>query len=146
MQGDKEKILRSTGLNDLAMVAKEIIDFAKTEKNWLFIGEMGAGKTTLIKNICQALGVIDQVSSPTFAIVNEYETDRDDLVYHFDFYRLKAIEEAIDIGVEDYFFSGHINLIEWPQLIVPLLPDQFITIHIEELRSGERKIILKHHG
>lgn len=146
MRADKEKILQSAALDDLAMVAKEIIDFAKTEKNWLFIGEMGAGKTTLIKSICQTLGVKDQVSSPTFAIVNEYATDQDDLVYHFDFYRLKAIEEAIDIGVEDYFFSGRINLIEWPQLIMPLLPDQFVTIHIEELRSGERKIILKHHG
>lgn len=145
MATEKEKVLLSKGLDDLMILAKEIIRFADTDKNWLFIGEMGAGKTTLIKNICAELGVIDQVSSPTFAIVNEYATSQDDVVYHFDFYRLTDLEEAIDIGAEDYFFSGQVCLIEWPQLIMPLLPDQFITIHIEELRSGERKIILKHH-
>lgn len=141
-----QKELISTSLADLPQVAAELIAYGKTNKNWLFIGEMGAGKTTLIKQICNLLGVIDQVSSPTFSIVNEYVTESEQTVYHFDFYRLADIEEAIGIGAEDYFFSGHLCLIEWPQVIANLLPDEYMTIEIEELLTGERKIILKHHG
>lgn len=141
-----QKELISTSLADLPQVAAELIAYGKTNKNWLFIGEMGAGKTTLIKQICNHLGVVDQVSSPTFSIVNEYVTESEQTVYHFDFYRLADIEEAIGIGAEDYFFSGHLCLIEWPQVIANLLPDEYMTIEIEELLTGERKIILKHHG
>ena len=90
--------------------------------------------------------VLDQVSSPTFSIVNEYLTQVNETVYHFDFYRLEDIKEAVNIGAEDYFFSGHLCLIEWPQIIANLLPDKYMTIEIEELLTGERKIILKHHG
>ena len=90
--------------------------------------------------------VVDQVSSPTFAIVNEYITRADQIIYHFDFYRLESVEEAIEIGAEEYFFSGNLCLIEWPQIIADLLPDHYMTIEVEELLSGQRKIILSHHG
>lgn len=142
----ESKELVSKSLDDLSSVAQQLIAFGNKTKIWLFIGEMGAGKTTLIKQICQELKVLDQVSSPTFSIVNEYLTQSDEMVYHFDFYRLEDIEEAVNIGAEDYFFSGHLCLIEWPQIIANLLPEQYMTIEIEELLTGERKIILKHHG
>lgn len=142
----ESKELVSRSINDLQQVAQSLIEFGEKTSVWLFIGEMGAGKTTLVKQICHALGVIDQVSSPTFSIVNEYLTNQDETVYHFDFYRLEDIEEAINIGAEDYFFSGHVCLIEWPQVIANLLPDKYMTVEIEELLTGERKIILKHHG
>lgn len=138
--------LKSYGLNDLEKVAQELIGFAGEAKLWLFIGEMGAGKTTLIKKICQLLEVQDQVSSPTFSIVNEYATAKNEVIYHFDFYRLKDIEEAYNIGVEEYFDSGCVCLMEWPQIIADLLPESFMTVHLEELLTGERSIILKHHG
>ena len=142
----ESKELVSKSLDDLSSVAQQLIAFGNKTQIWLFIGEMGAGKTTLIKQICQELKVLDQVSSPTFSIVNEYLTQSDETVYHFDFYRLEDIEEAVNIGAEDYFFSGHLCLIEWPQIIANLLPEQYMTIEIEELLTGERKIILKHHG
>ncbi len=142
----ESKELVSKSLDDLNSVAQQLIAFGNKTQIWLFIGEMGAGKTTLIKQICQELKVLDQVSSPTFSIVNEYLTQSDETVYHFDFYRLEDIEEAVNIGAEDYFFSRHLCLIEWPQIIANLLPEQYMTIEIEELLTGERKIILKHHG
>lgn len=142
----ESKELISKSLEDLPLVAEGLIEFGQQCPIWLFIGEMGAGKTTLVKQICENLGVIDQVSSPTFSIVNEYLTSKDETVYHFDFYRLEDIEEAFNIGAEDYFFSGNLCLIEWPQIIADLLPDEYMTVEIEELLTGERKIILKHHG
>lgn len=141
---NKELICKS--LDDLPAVAKQIIDFGSNTPIWLFLGEMGAGKTTLIKQIGDIMHVVDQVSSPTFAIVNEYITRADQKIYHFDFYRLESVEEAIEIGAEEYFFSGNLCLIEWPQIIADLLPDHYMTIEVEELLSGQRKIILSHHG
>jgi tRNA threonylcarbamoyladenosine biosynthesis protein TsaE len=141
---NKELICNS--LDDLPAVAKQIIDFGSNTPIWLFLGEMGAGKTTLIKQIGDIMHVVDQVSSPTFAIVNEYITRADQIIYHFDFYRLESVEEAIEIGAEEYFFSGNLCLIEWPQIIADLLPDHYMTIEVEELLSGQRKIILSHHG
>lgn len=99
-----------------------------------FYGSMGAGKTTLIKNLCHRMGVTDEVNSPTFAIVNEYATAEGESVYHFDFYRIKKLEEAYDIGFENYFYSGNLCLIEWPEMIEPLLPDHYIRV---SLRLGE---------
>lgn len=142
----ESKEVISKSIDDLGSVAQKVISFGGKCKIWLFFGEMGAGKTTLIKQICQELEVLDQVSSPTFSIVNEYLIGPQETVYHFDFYRLEDVEEAVNIGAEDYFFSGHLCLIEWPQIIANLLPDQYMTIEIEELLTGERKIILKHHG
>ena len=96
-----------------------------------FYGAMGAGKTTLIKNLCHKMGVTDEVNSPTFAIVNEYVTEEGESVYHFDFYRIKKLEEAYDIGYENYFDSGNLCLIEWPEMIEPLLPEKYIRVEIQ---------------
>ena len=104
-------------LSDLDGVAGEILEKASDHKIFCFHGEMGAGKTTLIKSICRKLGVNDEVQSPTFSIVNEYVDHTKNPVYHFDFYRLKNEEEAYDLGYEQYFFSGYFCLIEWPEKV-----------------------------
>ena len=106
-----------------------------------FYGPMGAGKTTLIKNLCHRLGVSDEVNSPTFAIVNEYLDHEQNSIYHFDFYRIKKIEEAYDIGYENYFYSDSLCLIEWPEMIEPLLPDKYIRVDIKLGDSDEKRVI-----
>lgn len=106
-----------------------------------FYGSMGAGKTTLIKNLCHHMGVTDEVNSPTFAIVNEYATTEGESVYHFDFYRIKKLEEAYDIGFENYFYSGNLCLIEWPEMIEPLLPDRHIRVNIKPGATDDDRII-----
>ena len=106
-----------------------------------FYGAMGAGKTTLIKNLCHRMGVTDEVNSPTFAIVNEYVTEEGDPVYHFDFYRIKKMEEAYDIGYENYFYSGNLCLIEWPEMIEPLLPERYIRVDICPGFSDDERVI-----
>lgn len=104
-----------------------------------FYGKMGAGKTTFVKALCDALGVDDVVNSPTFAIVNEYySTVLDAPVYHFDFYRIKRLEEAYDIGTDDYFYSGHPCFIEWPELVEDILPEDVVRVTIEEQEDGTR--------
>jgi tRNA threonylcarbamoyladenosine biosynthesis protein TsaE len=105
-----------------------------------FYGKMGAGKTTFIKAVCQCMGVTDPVTSPTFAIVNEYRGDGGRLIYHFDFYRIKKLEEVYDMGYEDYFFSGAICFVEWPELISDLLPDDAVKVSIDEQPDGSRLI------
>lgn len=135
-------ILKNYQLNDLTAVSAEVIMQAKNQKIWIFNGEMGAGKTTLIKSICLSLGVIDEVSSPTFSMVNEYKTKNKTTVFHFDFYRIKSIEEAYDMGIEDYFESGNVCLIEWPSMIEAILEQENtfkITIDFE---NNERQISL----
>ena len=104
-----------------------------------FYGKMGAGKTTFIKALCEELGVEDVITSPTFAIVNEYTVDSQS-IYHFDFYRIKKIEEVYDMGYEDYFYSGNLCLIEWPELIEELLPENALRVTIEEQPDGSRII------
>ena len=106
-----------------------------------FYGAMGAGKTTLIKNLCHRMGVTDEVNSPTFAIVNEYITEEGESVYHFDFYRIKKLEEAYDIGFENYFDSGNLCLIEWPEMIEPLLPEKYIRVEIQHGDTDDERII-----
>ena len=112
-----------------------------------FYGSMGAGKTTFIRAICEELGVREPVTSPTFAIVNEYEVNGEyeaqssiKKIFHFDFYRIKRLEEAYDMGFEDYFYSGHLCLIEWPELIEDLLPDTTVRVHITANEDGSRTI------
>ena len=128
-------------LSDLDSVAKKFIDNMGNRKVFAFYGEMGAGKTTFIKAICGALGVTETITSPTFAIVNEYMKADGDPIFHFDFYRIKDIDEAYDFGYEDYFYSGHLCFIEWPQLVEPLLPENVVKVQIV-IEDNEQRTIL----
>ncbi len=127
-------------LDEIDTIAQKIIEEAK-HKTILFRGEMGVGKTTLIKSIGKFLGANKKMTSPTFSVVNEYEIS-DGILYHFDFYRIKNLEEALDFGVEEYLGSGHWNLIEWPDKIFDELGNKFVEIEIVSLESGLRKICL----
>ena len=129
--------LEVNSLTALGSAAKALLSFAEEEKVFIFEGEMGAGKTTFIKALCAELGVEDVVSSPTFSLVNEYARDTG-VVYHFDFYRIRDIREAYDIGYEEYFYSGHICLIEWPERIEELLPEHYIKVEIKVLSPDRR--------
>lgn len=133
---------KNYSLLDVNRVSKDIIKNSKY-KILLFHGEMGVGKTTLIKEICKELGTNDITSSPTFSIVNEYKTKTNHTIYHFDFYRINNEEEAYNIGVEDYFDSGAWCLIEWPSVIQNLLPLDYVNIHLSQLDDGQRNIQLK---
>ena len=116
---------------ELNNLAKELIQFAKGNTLWAFYGEMGAGKTTFIRYICKNLGINENVSSPTFSIVNEYNDLKGNKVFHFDFYRIKNEQEAVDIGCGEYFQSNSLCLIEWPEKILNLLPHPHIKIEIK---------------
>lgn len=116
--------------NDIAVVADDLLKFFPDICVFLFEGQMGAGKTTFIKGLCTALGVKDGMSSPTYSIVNEYSGDNSSRIYHFDLYRLNAMEECLDIGFEEYVHSGNYCFIEWPKIALPLLPDDFVMVHI----------------
>lgn len=129
-------------LNEVDSIASEIIS-QSSSKVLLFYGEMGVGKTTLIKSICKALESDDVISSPTFSLVNEYHTRNGAPIYHFDFYRIESEEEALDIGVEDYFYSDAWCLIEWPNNIENLLPLDATEIQLEYSGNGQRTIQLK---
>ena len=130
-------------LDNIDEIAYLLIQEAGDQKVWVFRGEMGAGKTTLIKSLAKALQVADSVSSPTFGIVNEYQTLAKGLIYHFDFYRLDDPMEALDIGIEEYFYSGNFCWLEWAEKIAPFLPEQFF--HIELALASETGRILTHH-
>lgn len=130
--------------SDLPEVAKVLLQQAGNKNIWCFHGEMGTGKTTLIKEICKQLGVLDAMSSPTFSIVNEYIDDAGESIYHFDFYRLKAENEALDIGIEDYFYSDSYCFIEWPEKIPSLLPEGHLKININLVDEKNRSITLYH--
>ncbi|HSI90764.1 MAG TPA: tRNA (adenosine(37)-N6)-threonylcarbamoyltransferase complex ATPase subunit type 1 TsaE [Adhaeribacter sp.] len=132
-----------SGLEELPKAAEHLVKNYPNEAVFLFEGEMGAGKTTYIKAICQALGVTDPVSSPTFSLVNEYRTARNKPVYHFDFYRIKNEEEALDIGFLEYLESGNMCLIEWPSLVTNLLPENYVLVTLENMAGQERKITFK---
>jgi tRNA threonylcarbamoyladenosine biosynthesis protein TsaE len=137
------KSLKITSLDNIEEVAKEFINLMGDDTIFAFYGKMGAGKTTFIKALCKALGVEDEVNSPTFAIVNEYRSESTaELIYHFDFYRIKKVEEVYDLGYEDYFYSGALCFIEWPELIEELLPDNTVNVHIEETGNGMRVVTI----
>lgn len=127
-------------LAELPTVAKQVIDVLQLSKIWLFEGEMGAGKTTFIKEICRQLGVESHVQSPTFSIVNEYLTTHKQVIYHFDCYRLKNSYEALDFGIEEYFDSGNLCLVEWPSKIEAILPMDTVTIRITQETDDVRTI------
>ena len=126
-------------VSELERAATSLLELINDKTIVCFYGEMGVGKTTFIKEICKKLGVEDVVSSPTFSIINEYLTDNDESVYHFDFYRIEKEEEAFDIGYEEYFYQGNLCLIEWPEKISSIIPENIIKVQIT--RSDEQRII-----
>ena len=136
------KQIRANSLEDLAHVAQEILASLEGRSVVAFCGAMGAGKTTLISAIMEQLGSSDSVTSPTFALVNQYDTADGDTVYHFDFYRINRIEEVFDMGYEEYFYSGDLCLIEWPELVENLLPDDAMVIRIDILSPTERQFTI----
>lgn len=128
-----------TSLDTIHEAARQFIAAMDDSAVFAFYGKMGAGKTTFVKALCEELGVTDVINSPTFAIVNEYRADETgELIYHFDFYRIKRIEEVYDMGYEDYFYSGALCFIEWPELVEELLPEDAVRVSIDELEDGTR--------
>lgn len=128
---------------ELETVAEEIIGHLEDFPIACFYGEMGAGKTTLIKKICATLEVTDSMSSPTFSIINEYRDSQENPIYHFDFYRIKNREEALNIGAEEYFYSGEVCLIEWPEMINGIIPERHLEISIKLVGENGREITIK---
>ena len=129
-------------LKQLPQIAQQIIDVS-SKKTLLFYGSMGVGKTTLIKEIVKQLGVDDVVSSPTFSLVNEYQSRNGETIYHFDFYRIHSEEEALDIGIEDYFYNNDWCFIEWPEKVKNLLPLNAVEIHLSLNNNETRNILIK---
>ena len=130
--------IRINSLDTIHEAAKDFIKGMGDGKVFAFYGKMGAGKTTFIKALCEVLGVKDVITSPTFAIINEYTDGNDNPIYHFDFYRIKKLEEVYDMGYEDYFYSGNLCLLEWPELVEDVLPENVIKVTIKEQPDGSR--------
>ena len=131
--------IRINDLEHICEAAREFINNIGDARVFAFYGKMGAGKTTFVKAICEELGVEDVITSPTFAIINEYTADGEP-IYHFDFYRIKRLEEVYDMGYEDYFYSGALCFIEWPELIEDILPDDAVRVSISEQEDGSRLV------
>ena len=127
-------------LEHIREAARQFIAVMGDRKVFAFYGHMGAGKTTFVKAVCEELGVEDVITSPTFAIINEYQSREGDTIYHFDFYRIKKLEEVYDMGYEDYFYSGALCFIEWPELIEDLLPEDAVKVNITEKEDGSRVV------
>ena len=133
--------IKIQSLDQIHEAARQFIAEMGDNTVFALYGKMGAGKTTFIKAVCEELGVSDVITSPTFAIVNEYRSDTaGELIYHFDFYRIKKLEEVYDMGYEDYFYSGVLCFIEWPELIEELLPGNAVNVYIEEKEDGTRTV------
>ena len=139
--------IRISSLDTIHDAAREFIQHIGEARVFAFYGKMGAGKTTFVKAICEELGSKDVITSPTFAIVNEYEVNNAELlslhyssIYHFDFYRIKKLEEVYDMGYEEYFYSGSLCFIEWPELIEEVLPEDAVRVTIEENADGSRSV------
>jgi tRNA threonylcarbamoyladenosine biosynthesis protein TsaE len=130
-------------LSQLRDVADLLLQNFPEDRVFAFYGAMGAGKTTFIKAICKELGSSDYVTSPTFALINEYSTSEGSVIYHFDFYRIKKLEEAFDLGYEDYIYSGNYCFIEWPEMIESLLPEGIVEVRIKEIEKNRRLIEAK---
>ena len=131
-------------MDSIDQVAQKVIQEAGDETIWVLKGQMGAGKTTMVKALARAFGVTDAVSSPTFGIVNEYSTRVGDSIFHFDFYRLEDPMDALEIGIEEYFYSGKICWLEWADRVAQFLPDSFFLITIEPETEYRRKVTLQH--
>ena len=132
--------LQVNNISEIKETAKLFLSKTKEHKKFAFFGEMGVGKTTFIKELCEQLGVTDIVNSPSFAIVNEYQSANNEIIYHFDFYRIKNINEIYDFGYEEYFYSPNYCFVEWPEKIEHLLPEDFISVNIMEEENHKRKI------
>ncbi|KAA6317715.1 tRNA threonylcarbamoyladenosine biosynthesis protein TsaE [termite gut metagenome] len=136
--------IQITNLEQLPVAARQFICEMGDNTVFAFYGKMGVGKTTFIKAICEELGITEAINSPTFAIVNEYRSEKTgELIYHFDFYRIKKLEEVYDMGYEDYFYSGARCFIEWPELVEELLPEDAVKVSIEEQENGARLVCSK---
>lgn len=134
--------IKINSIDGIGAAAKEFVAAMGDRTVFAFYGKMGAGKTTFIKAVCEELGVEDVINSPTFAIVNEYVDGKGSPVYHFDFYRIKNMQEVMDMGYEDYVYSGNVCFMEWPELIENLLPDDAVKVVIEEEADGSRTVKL----
>ena len=135
--------IRISNLDNIRTAAREFIENMGEARVFAFYGKMGAGKTTFVTAICEELGVEDVITSPTFAIINEYTTSdvrHPSTIYHFDFYRIKKLDEVYDMGYEDYFYSGALCFIEWPELIEDILPDDAVRVSITEQKDGSRTV------
>jgi len=132
--------LKINSLEDINSVAKEFLKLVGDKRIFAMHGAMGVGKTTFVKAICEEMGVEDTINSPTFAIVNEYHTAKEDIIYHFDFYRIDDVQEAYDFGYEDYFYSNAMCFIEWPEKIDSILPNNTVEVHFKEEADGARSI------
>jgi len=130
-------------LSDLNVVAEKFLRLMRNKKVFAFFGPMGVGKTTFIKALCNELDVVEIVTSPTFALINEYQTSNGEIIYHFDFYRIKKIEEVFDFGYEDYFYSGNYCFIEWPDKIAEILPENVVFVQMIENKDGSRTINIR---
>lgn len=134
--------IKIKSLNGIADAARQFVDAMGENKVFAMFGPMGVGKTTFVKAVCEILGVEDTITSPTFAIVNEYRTNTGDQIFHFDFYRIRKVEEVYDMGYEDYVYSGAVCFLEWPELIEELLPEDAVRVTLSEEEDGTRTITL----
>jgi tRNA threonylcarbamoyladenosine biosynthesis protein TsaE len=128
--------------SQLPAIAESLLPWLEQRKIITFSGNLGAGKTTLIKHLCRTLHSSDEISSPTYSIVNEYHTKKKEVIYHMDWYRLESVEEALNAGIEEYLYSGHYCFIEWPEKAAELLPEEIIKIEMEKISHNERKITI----
>ncbi len=142
---DKQLTLICPDISHLDEMANQIIDFTGDCRIILFEGELGAGKTTIIKSICNKIGIIDNVSSPTFSIINQYLGSNNIAVFHFDFYRIKSVEEAQDIGTEEYLYSGGLCLIEWASKVESLIPENHVSVRIGVEENKSRVLQLNYY-
>ena len=136
----KEYNITINGIEDYPQAAREFVQLLDKGRIFAFYGKMGSGKTTFIKSICEELGVEDTINSPTFAIVNEYEDREQNTIYHFDFYRIKSLEEVYNMGYEEYLYGDAICFMEWPELIEELLPEETVKVLVEEKENGSRSV------
>ena len=136
-------MLTINSIEEIHATAKKFLEEIGDKKIFAFNGKMGAGKTTFIKAICEVMGVKETINSPTFSIVNEYEAADGSIIYHFDCYRINKIQEALDLGAEEYLYSGNLCFIEWSENIAPLLPDTLVNVDIHEIENKKREIIIR---
>ena len=139
----KKTELEIQSLDTIHKTAQKFIELIGDNTVFAFNGKMGAGKTTFIKAICEVMGVKETVNSPTFSIVNEYESDEGRIIFHFDCYRINKVQEALDFGAEEYLYSGNLCFIEWSENIAPILPESIVNVDIEETENGKRKITIE---